>query len=96
MDIRELGNELLRRQTLYEQSLKQSEEAVGKIKAALGSLTEEQIEACRNVGVDVTPLKRVDLERMKSDREYRDEVCKMQDEICDKLTKVLEHALCLE
>lgn len=96
MGIKELGNELLRQQTLYEQSLKQSKQAADSISQALKNITPEQIQACLQVGVDITPLVSVDVERMQHDKEYRDKMCELQSQICDALESVLEKALCSE
>lgn len=95
MEIREIGNELLRQQTLYEQSLKQSAEAANSIKQALSGITPEQIQACLQVGVDIAPLVAVDIERMQHDKEYRDRMCNLQMQTCEQLQGILEKALCL-
>lgn len=96
MDVREIGNALLRKQTLYEQSVKQSEEAAVKIRGVLDSITDEQREICMQMGIDISPLLSVDLERMKQDKDYRDSVCSMQNDICGKLAQMLEAAICSE
>lgn len=98
MDVREIGNALLRKQTLYEQSVKQSEEAAVKIRGILGSITDEQREICMQMGVDISPLLSVNLERVKQNKDYRDSVCSMQNDICGKLAQMLEEAadLCSE
>ncbi len=92
MDVREIGNALLRKQTLYEQSVRQSEEAAVKIRGILDSITDEQREICMQMGVDISPLLSVDLERVKQDKDYRDSACSMQNDICGKLSQMLEEA----
>lgn len=96
MDVRQIGNELLRKQTLYEQSLKQSEAAMNDIAQKLGSITPEQVQACLQIGVDISPLLNADLERMKHDQEYRNRICAMQNTVCNKLIEILEREICSE
>lgn len=93
MEIRDIRDKILREQARYEQSLERSKQTVESMKQTLGKITEEQIEVCKQYGVDLSPILNVNLERMTTDTSYRESCMQTQENLIAQLHSVLEGAL---
>lgn len=70
MKTSEIRDLLLQERALYQQSLKDSEEAVQKISEVLDGISEEDCELLSSIGIDYRRVKGIDLERIRTDAEY--------------------------
>lgn len=69
--VRELRMRLTEKQTLYRQSLERAKEAQERISSRLSEIDMNCIDTLRNErGIDLMFLNTLDLERLKTDREY--------------------------
>ena len=88
----EIRDALTKQQALYEQSLKESEEELNKIKNILAEM-EGDIEFLKKSGFDLEFLRNVDLERVQKDRTYAETLQGFVDEKIAELKKFLEESL---
>lgn len=85
MNSRDIRDKLLKEQALYEQSVIQSKQAISEIKEVIDGITEDSIRIASQYGVDLVPLKNMDLERMQTDDEYLKQCIELQQRVSSEL-----------
>ena len=94
METSEIRDKLLTQKALYEESVRQSAQAMQNIRNILDSVTDAEIEIIQEtVNFDYRYIKNFDLERMKTDSGYLQECTAKLNQLIEALHKYLEEAL---
>lgn len=92
--IQELRDKLAAQKALYQASLERAELAQDKIRKTLDTVDAEFVHKLkRSNGIDLEILTTMDLERMKHDQEYREDVSTKLDLGINQLREFVERSL---
>lgn len=94
MTTSEIRDEMLKRKTLYEQSLITAEKSAKEIQERLALVEDETIHALmRRYGIDISWIRNIDYQRIKTDTTYRNQIAEKQEGAIQRLHNMLEEAL---
>ena len=94
MTTSEIRDEMLRQQTIYEQSLAASAKAIDRMRTQFSEISDEDIELLREkYGIDISWIRTIDFSRVQEDKEYRNIFASKQEDAITRLHVLLEEAL---
>lgn len=94
MTTSEIRDEMLRQQTIYEQSLAASAKAIDRMKTQFSEISDEDIELLREkYRIDISWIRTIDFSRVQEDKVYRNTFASKQEDAITRLHVLLEEAL---
>lgn len=93
MELKEIRDELLRRQTISAQNAERAKESISKIKELISGFSDESFERIRPYCSNPLDPRQIDFERISTDREYLNSVKSQFELMVDEMSSSLEKAL---
>lgn len=93
MDLKSIRDELLRRKAVHDKEVEIAKVSCEEMQKILATITEEELQAAAECGVDVSEVLGIDYARLGTSQEYRDQITGALNNIVGKLTAKLEEDL---
>ena len=93
MTVKEIRDKLVEQRTMRQNAIKESEKLCQEITQLIASIDEESMEVLRKYEFDLAWLKSIEVDRLKTDEEYKERIHSALTGVCGKLQKFLEEQL---
>ena len=93
MTVKEIRDKLVEQRTMRQNAIKESEKLCQEITQLIASIDEESMEVLRKYEFDLTWLKSVEVDRLKTDEEYKERIHSSLTSVCERLQSFLEKQL---